>query len=56
MLTAIKALLDSKPFLIIFAVWTGVYLVQVAKGESGGPDVNEIWWIVASAAVAIFLV
>lgn len=50
------AILDSPPFLIFFAVWTGIYLVQVAKKEEGAPPVNELWWIIASAAVAVFLV
>lgn len=56
MLTKIVAIFDSVPFRVFFAVWTGVYLVQVVKGESGGPDVDELWWIIAAFGVAIFFI
>jgi hypothetical protein len=51
----IVKILDSSAFRIFFAAWTGVYLVQVIKGESGGPGVDELWWIMIAFAVALFL-
>lgn len=55
-ISAIVAILDSTPFQIFFAVWTGVYLVQVVKRDQGGPGTTEIFWIVLGFAVALFLV
>lgn len=51
----ILKILDSTAFRIFFAAWTGVYLVQVIKNETGAP-VNELWWIVVAFAVALFLI
>jgi len=56
MFAAVTKVLDSVPFRIFFAVWTGVYLVQVIKGEEGGPDVDELWWIIAAFAIALFII
>jgi hypothetical protein len=54
-ISLVKQVLDSAPFRIFFAAWTGVYLIQVVKGEEGAP-VNEISWIVIAAAFAVFLI
>ena len=52
----VEKILDSTPFKIFFAVWTGVYLIQVLKGEEGAPAVSEVYWIVLAMAFAVFLV
>jgi hypothetical protein len=54
MIATITKILDSTPFRIFFAVWTGVYLVQVIKKETGAP-INELWWIVVAFAVTLFI-
>lgn len=54
--SAVTAVLDSTAFKIFFAVWTGIYLVQVIKKETGGPDVSELSWIIWSFAVALFFI
>lgn len=51
----IVKVLDSLPFRVFFAIWTGVYLVQVLKGQDGA-IADELWWIVIGLAVAIFFV
>jgi hypothetical protein len=51
----IEGIIDSTPFKIFFAVWTGIYLVQVFKGEEGAPPVSEVYWIFLAMAFAIFL-
>lgn len=56
MFDLVKKILDSAPFRIFFAAWTGVYLVQVIKEETGGPDVDEIYWILIAFAVALFII
>lgn len=56
LISAVTAILDSTAFRIFFAVWTGVYLVQVIKREAGAPDTSELWWIVIAFAFGIFLV
>jgi hypothetical protein len=56
MLKKITDLLDSRGFQIFFAIWTGVYLVQIIKRESSAPGLSEVWWVVAAFAVAVFLV
>jgi hypothetical protein len=55
MLKTIEAILDSEFFQIVFAVWTGIYLVQVIKGESGAPSTGELTWIILAFALGIFL-
>lgn len=50
------AVFDSTPFLIFFAAWTGIYLVQVIKKEQAGPGVDELWWIILFFAIGIFIV
>lgn len=52
----VEALLDSTPFLIFFAIWTGVYLVQIVKKDQGAPPFSELWWVLISFAVAFFIV
>jgi hypothetical protein len=53
-LTLIKKVLDSTPFRIFFAVWTGLYLLQVIRGEEGAPT-DEFFYIIAGFAVAILI-
>lgn len=45
MFKKIVNVLDSTPFLIFFALWTGVYLFQVLQKQTSSP-VNEVGWIV----------
>jgi hypothetical protein len=52
----VESVIDSAPFKIFFAVWTGIYLVQVFKGEEGAPAVSEVYWIFLAMAFAVFLV
>lgn len=47
--------LDSTPFKIFFALWTGVYIVQVLQGDEGEPT-DELFWIVIGVALAFFFV
>lgn len=56
MLNQIEAILDSTAFKVFFAIWTGIYLVQIIKAEAGAPDTSELWWIMAAMAVGIFIV
>lgn len=48
-------ILDSAAFRAFFALWTGIYIIQVLKGQEGAP-VDEIWWIVIGLGLAIFFV
>ena len=54
MLATFKAVLDSPAFKIFFAAWTGVYLIQVLKGEEGAPT-DELTWIVIGCGLAFFI-
>lgn len=56
MLKKITAILDSQPLQIFFAVWTGIYLVQIAKKEAGAPGTSELWWVIVAVAFAVFIV
>jgi hypothetical protein len=56
MLKTIENILDSPTFQIVFAVWTGIYLVQVLKGKSGAPSTNELGWIGLAFVVGIFII
>ena len=56
MFQTIEDILDSEFFQIVFAVWTGIYLVQVIKGKSGAPSTGELAWIILAFAVGIFLI
>lgn len=48
---ALTLVLDSAPFKIFFAVWTGIYLVQVIKRAPGAPT-NELGWILGAFLVS----
>jgi hypothetical protein len=56
MLKALTNILDSQFFQVFFAIWTGIYLVQIFKKESGAPGASEVWWVVVAFAFAVFLV
>lgn len=56
MLKIVDSITGNKWFKIFFAVWTGVYLVQVIKGTTHGDPVNELDWILIAFVVAIFIV
>ncbi len=54
MFAKFKALIDSSPFVIFFAVWTGVYLAQILKGEislAKGGSVAD--WIIGALIFAL---
>jgi hypothetical protein len=53
--TFVTTILDSTAFRIFFAVWTGIYLVQIIKGEEGAPT-DEFFWIIGGFALAVFFV
>jgi hypothetical protein len=53
--TFITNILDSTPFRIFFAVWTGIYLVQIIKGEEGAPT-DELFYIIGGFALAVFFI
>lgn len=55
-ITLVKNVLDSTPVKIIFAVWTGIYLIQLLKQEDGAPSTSELMWIALAMAFGIFLV
>jgi hypothetical protein len=56
-ISTVESVLDSTPFLIFFAVWTGVYLAQIVKKEQGAPGpVSELSWVGVAFLVAIFFV
>jgi hypothetical protein len=48
-------ILDSAAFRAFFALWTGLYLVQVIKGQEGAP-IDELWWIIIGFAIALFII
>lgn len=47
-----EEIIDSEPVVIVFAVWTGVYLWQVVNGEEG-TSVNQFLWIIAGFGLGI---
>jgi hypothetical protein len=56
MISTFENILDSTPFKIFFAVWTGVYLVQVLRRTSAISVSSEILWIGIAFVVALFVI
>lgn len=55
MLAKIEAILDSAPFQIGFAIWTGIYLIQIYKGQITLKN-GSIWtWIVGAMVVGLII-
>lgn len=50
------SILDSTPFAIFFAAWTGIYLVQVLKGKTGAPTANEGLFIILFFIVGLIII
>lgn len=53
-MSQITKILDSKPVAIFFAIWTGLYLAQVWKGQAGAR--SDLWWIVGATLLGLVLV
>lgn len=55
MIKQFTAVLDSTPVKIFFAVWTGIYLVQILRKSPGIGVSNEVMWVAIAFVGALIL-
>jgi hypothetical protein len=53
--TLLLSILDSQIVKIIFAVWTGVYLVQILRGQETDGSKELLWVVIAFGITFLFI-